>query len=553
MFKKKKIKITLIKNTSFQKNKNTNFLEKLKFIKLSNNKIANYFSYFWIIIIFIMLFLLFNKLNAQNIKITNENKNTSNISYKEKEKKKEENKKIEEENKNNDEKINFLIVGRWWYWNDAPELTDSLMVLSYHKKKKHISILSIPRDLYVNYNLKDKNNNFIKWKINALYVMNLEQTQNREKSMQKLQNKIEEIINEKIDYYINIDFKGFIKLIDQVWWVKVNVPKTLIDEKFPDNNHWYQTFILRKWNWILDWKTALKYVRSRKNTWWDFSRNKRQQQVIKSLKEKIFSKTYLTNPSKIKKIYTIFDTYIQTDIWLINFIKIATSIKSQDNLQFYSSTLNTSCIKKEECVKWWFLFYPQRKYFWWQSVLLSWDSNYLNIEDFKKIHIYSDIIFNNPDILNKKEKIAIFSKNSHKKEALLLKEELIKYWLNINPLEIIGHIPDKYLGSKWWFWWKTKIISKVNDISLLDYNKLKKENKLHTLKKDIEQEKFSEISIEANNWKTKLIINWIDKKSNTILFLKKYLNIEEKNIIFNKFWPKYAKDTNTRIEILFIK
>ena len=121
MFKKKKIKITLIKNTSFQKNKNTNFLAKFKFIKLSNNKIANYFSYFWIIIIFIILFLLFNKLNAQNIKITNENKNTSNISYKEreKEKKKEENKKIEEENKNNDEKINFLIVGRWWYWNEG--------------------------------------------------------------------------------------------------------------------------------------------------------------------------------------------------------------------------------------------------------------------------------------------------------------------------------------------------------------------------------------------------------------------------------------------------
>jgi anionic cell wall polymer biosynthesis LytR-Cps2A-Psr (LCP) family protein len=46
--------------------------------------------------------------------------------------------------------------------------------------------------------------------------MDLEKTQDREKSMKKLEEKIEEITNEKIDFYVNIDFRGFVRLIDSI-------------------------------------------------------------------------------------------------------------------------------------------------------------------------------------------------------------------------------------------------------------------------------------------------------------------------------------------------
>jgi LCP family protein required for cell wall assembly len=378
MFEKKKIKFSL-------ENK------KDKLIKISDNITVNYISYIGVIIIFLLSIFILNKINVENFKIYEVIKNTSyaNLSEEEKnkiqliqknrEKLKIEKLELELKKKTDSDKKNILIIWRGGDRNDAPELTDSIILLSYYKKKNHISLLSIPRDLYIDYDMVDNQWKKIKWKINALYVTDLEKTQNREKSIKKLGNKIEEITNEEIDFYINIDFRGFIKLIDLIWWVKIDVQKTLVDEEYPDKNHWFQTFILRKWKWLLDWKIALKYVRSRKNTGWDFWRSNRQQQVIKSLKEKLLSSQYLASPSKIEELYNIFDKYIVTDIWIVDFVKLATSIKLQNHLNFYSSTLNTSCILIDECEKGWFLFYPQRTYFWGQSVLLSWKSTYLNL------------------------------------------------------------------------------------------------------------------------------------------------------------------------------
>lgn len=565
MFEKKEI---LPKNNSTKMKKKLE--SKKNLIKISDNKIVNYISYIGIVIIFLLSIFILNNINSDNFKIYEEIEKVdiSNLSEEEKnkikllEKRKEELKQEEIEKKlkekSDKEKTNILIIWRWWYSNDAPELTDSLILLSYYESKNHVSMLSIPRDLYVDYNIDkkdlEKNSNQIKWKINALYVTDLEKTQDREKSIKKLEAKIEEITNEKIDFYVNIDFRGFVKLIDSIWGVKVNVIKTLVDEEYPDNNHWFKTFVLRKWNWNLDWATALKYVRSRKNTGWDFWRSERQQQVIKSLKEKVLSSEYLTSPSKIKNLYNIFDKYISTDIWLVDFIQLATSVKLKDNLQFNSSTLNTTCIKDDECNKWGFLFYPQRKYFWWQSVLLSGDSTYQNLWNYDKIHTYSNLIFNTPNIFRENFKISIFSNLENREDAFILRQELKKYWLKINVLEKIWFIPNNFITEKWWHWEKKEIknTAETNKLTLLEYNKLKKEGKLKNINtSSLEQKITSEIWKEAHNKNTKIIINWTDINSNTINFLVKYLQLKKSDIIINEFWPKYAKDENTKIEILF--
>ena len=58
-----------------------------------------------------------------------------------------------EEKENKKDKINILIVWRGWTGHDAPDLTDTIILASINKSSKLISLLSIPRDLYVDYGM----------------------------------------------------------------------------------------------------------------------------------------------------------------------------------------------------------------------------------------------------------------------------------------------------------------------------------------------------------------------------------------------------------------
>jgi len=533
-------------------------------------KLINYITYIWLFILFLLSIFILNKISNWefNIYKTVLINNESKLSFKQKleldrlkaEKLEEERLKEirEQEDKIKKEldkkKENILIIGRGGYWNDAPELTDSLILLSYYKEKKQISMMSIPRDLYVEYWDTWKNWKEIKAKINWLYVHYLAKYNDEEKAIIKLEEKIEEITWEEIDNYINIDFNWFVKLINSIDWVTVNVKKNLYDEKYPDINHWFQIFSLSKWIQKLYGQSALKYARSRHNSGWDFWRSERQQQILKAIKDKVLSSEYLTSPSKLKDLYNIFNNYITTDIWLIDFTKLATNIKLQDNLLFYSSTLNATCIRKDECDKGWFLYYPQRIYFGWQSVLLAeWTDN-KNLSDYDKIIEYSKIVFNSPNLFKEDFKISIFSKKEDLENALDLKYELKKYWLKINVIEKIGNIPDKKIQVEE----KTSVeVNNIkNKITLEEYNKLKNKNSFDLNRYNSKNttsitSSTNWIDKESDNLKTKIIINWVDINSNTIKFLKKYLNLENKDILVNIDWPKYARDKNTDIEILY--
>jgi len=535
-------------------------------------KIINYINYLWFFIIFLLSIFILNKISnwgfniyknitkieeKEVIQIEKEDKEIQKIKDLEKEDREKELKAKKEISK---KKENILIIGRGGYGNDAPELTDSLILLSYYKEKQQISMLSIPRDLYVEYWDEDKNGEKIEWKINWLYVHYLEKFQDTDKAVKKIEEKIEEITWEEIDYYINIDFNWFIKLINSIDWITVNVKKNLYDDQYPDNNHWFQIFSLSKGIQKLYGQSALKYARSRKNTGWDFWRSERQQQILKALKDKILSNEYLTSPSKIKELYNIFDKYITTDIWLLDFTKLVSSIKLQDNILFYSSTLNTTCIRSDECDKGWFLYYPLRSYFWWQSVLLAEWTDHFNLSNYEKIIKYSEIVFNSPNLFKEKFKISIFSKKDSFEKAEELKYELKKYWLEINVLEKIWIIPDKQIEiEEIQNTWENDS-KKKNLITLEEYNR-HKNNKNFDIEKYIYQKQNKQklinyanwIEKEANNTKTKIIINWVDINSNTIKFLKKYLNLDNNDILVNIDWPKYARDKNTDIEILYKK
>lgn len=345
--------------------------------------------------------------------------------------------KLEPENK-----INILAVGRWWGDHDAPNLTDTIILASIDIDKKSINMLSIPRDLYVEYpNTEEKG------KINWIYAKISHKTSNKKKWMIALEDKISEITGEKIDYFVNVDFNWFKTIIDTIWGVEINIPKNFIDEKYPDWNWWYRTLVFKKWTWLFDWENALKYARSRHSTS-DFDRSLRQQQVIKAIKEKLTWSYFLTSPWKIKEIYEVFINHVYTDLSLWTIIKLAYNLNGTWEFKIISSNLNDSCFYwSDTCSKGWFLYTPNREYFWWMSVLLPHWTNKDTLSDYSYVKKFTNIIFNHSKIFEENYKINIFNSIKVNNLAWILSNNVVKYWFNIPSINSIWNTTQLYPKS----------------------------------------------------------------------------------------------------------
>lgn len=386
---------------------------------------------------------------------------------------------------------NILIIWRWWDLNDAPNLTDTIILAKVDSDNKFVTMLSIPRDLWVKYP------SWWAWKINSLYQLALKKYDNNEAlAIKELEWKIEEITWEKADNYINIDFRGFMSIVDAIWWIEVNVPETLVDNEFPDWNWWYKKLVINKWLQNFDWATALAYARSRHSTN-DFDRSLRQQLIIQAIKEKVTSLWYLTNPFKIKALYLALKSNISTDLWTSDMISLALLAKQIDKKDIFSFNLNDSCFYwAPSCQRWWFLYTPPRESFWWASTLLPNTSTTYKVDDYTDILRFSNLIFNYPKVFDENTKINVFNSTKIWWLASIWASYITKYWFNVPE-------NDSIWNTAW--------------------------------------EKYD---------KTIILYNWIDEKDDTIAALKLFFLQTEFRKVEKAMYSKYP---DTKVEVIIWK
>jgi LCP family protein required for cell wall assembly len=236
-------------------------------------------------------------------------------------------------------RINILLMGAAGQHNPGGNLTDTIMIMSIDSNNKKVALLSIPRDFYVNIPDLSADNpastaggpgtqNFTK--INSLYQIGLKNGNGAELIKQA----IEKITNIKIHYYLTVDFDGFKKIIDDIGGINVMVEKDIYDPRYPGPNYSYETFAISKGFHTLDGSTALKYVRERHNdAEGDFGRAKRQQQVIQSVKNKLFSMETVFNLTRLNDVLSTLGDNIKTNITFENidsFIKLSKQIDTQN-------------------------------------------------------------------------------------------------------------------------------------------------------------------------------------------------------------------------------
>lgn len=165
---------------------------------------------------------------------------------------------------------------------------DSLMLITFNPKTLSSTILSIPRDTYVPIAcMKNQRKNKIThaaWQGESCMI-----------------NTIQNFTGITIDYYVKINFKGVVKLVDSLGGIEVDVPLGFCEQDSDRNFGNLQC--VEAGHQVLNGEQALAWARHRKSAGFDdFVRGQNQQLVVKGILNQ------LKNVRSLDTVYELMDT-----------------------------------------------------------------------------------------------------------------------------------------------------------------------------------------------------------------------------------------------------
>lgn len=205
------------------------------------------------------------------------------------------------------DRITVLLLGTDKRPDDpSPPRTDNIIVVTADLRSGRVGMISLPRDLFVPIPGFSRSG-----KINTAYVVG--ESNNYPGGGGSLAKKtVSELLGYPIDYYIKIDFDGFVRIVDLIGGIDIEVPKTIHDEEYPTIDYGYTTFHIDAGFHHLDGETALKYVRTR-HADDDFERARRQQAVLLAIKDRVLAQKLLAT-LKIFDIMDVLSNSVEHDI-----------------------------------------------------------------------------------------------------------------------------------------------------------------------------------------------------------------------------------------------
>jgi len=225
-------------------------------------------------------------------------------------------------------RINILLLGMGGEGHKGADLTDTIILASVDPTNYDTSLISIPRDLYV-----EISDTQIYTKINAVYAYGKKNPKKNENPIDSIKETVEKITGQPIDYYLTINFEGFKQVIDELNGIIIQVEKDIIDTHYPGQGTSYETFRINQGTHLVNGDVALKYARVRHVAGGDFARLKRQQEIISSAKRRALSIENFVNPIKFTSLLNIAGENIETNIQLDeipSFIKLFNNINTYE-------------------------------------------------------------------------------------------------------------------------------------------------------------------------------------------------------------------------------
>ncbi len=229
-----------------------------------------------------------------------------------------------------DGRVNILLLGRGGGNHDGPDLTDTMMLVSVDPVNHTSTLLSIPRDLYVNVPGGGSMKINGAWETGEFaYLGKVKPGSTDPKAIQAgfdtVDQTIKSALGVNIHYNVLVNFQAFQQAIDTVSGVDVNVPTNLVDPTMAWENG-NNPLLAKAGLQTFDGVSALRYVRSRETSS-DFARAQRQRAVMLALKGKVETLGTLSNPLKISGLLSAFGNNVSTDMSLNNANRLYSLLK----------------------------------------------------------------------------------------------------------------------------------------------------------------------------------------------------------------------------------
>lgn len=202
--------------------------------------------------------------------------------------------------------IHIVLLGSDEAPDRAGHRTDTIMILSLNPDTSKVTLLSIPRDLFV----------YVPGR--SMERINVADTYG---GIEMVYQTILYNFGIKIDHWVRVNLTGFVASVNHLGGIDIEVGKYLSDkcgsvyyEYYPGTYH-------------VDGHTALCYVRMRKTSS-DFDRMRRQHEVLDAIFQKVLSVDGLT---KLPQLYGEYTEWVESDIGvgdLLPLIPLATNLAS---------------------------------------------------------------------------------------------------------------------------------------------------------------------------------------------------------------------------------
>ncbi|QUX30067.1 LCP family protein [Nocardiopsis akebiae] len=154
--------------------------------------------------------------------------------------------------------------------------SDSMMLVRLNHDRDQLTVVGIPRDLWVDVPGQGPD------KINAAYAHGGPQLAVRT---------VESVTDVRVDHYVEVDFNGFVDVVDALGGVEVCLPEAIHDPK--------AQLDMEAGTHRVDGAGALAFSRTRATSRGDLDRIERQQQVLSAMLDQAMSTETLSDPAKL--------------------------------------------------------------------------------------------------------------------------------------------------------------------------------------------------------------------------------------------------------------